>query len=160
MNYQQYFPRDVVNGPGVRCTLFVSGCEHRCPGCYNARTWPLASGVPFTETMIEQVITDLNDPAIPRRGLTLTGGDPLHPANVAAVEALVCRVRAECPGRDIWAWTGYVLEALTPAQWRLVDRLDTVVDGPFIQAQASPGLSWRGSANQRVINIRMLDNAE
>ena len=88
MNIHQYYPVDIVNGPGTRCTLFVSGCVHQCPGCYNQSTWRLNSGVPFTLQMEEQLIADLNDTRIPRQGLSLSGGDPLHPANLADVGRL------------------------------------------------------------------------
>ncbi|MEJ2766392.1 anaerobic ribonucleoside-triphosphate reductase-activating protein [Photobacterium sp. MCCC 1A19761] len=148
MNYHQYYPVDVVNGPGTRCTLFVSGCEHQCRGCYNQSTWRPDSGHPFTEDMAAQIIRDLNDPRIPRRGLTLSGGDPLHPANVADVLQLVKRVRESCPGKDIWLWTGYVLAELNPAQQAVVQLIDVLIDGKYIQAERDPSLNWRGSANQ------------
>ncbi|MGL5740748.1 MAG: anaerobic ribonucleoside-triphosphate reductase-activating protein, partial [Plesiomonas shigelloides] len=133
MNYHQYYPVDVVNGPGTRCTLFVSGCEHQCRGCYNQSTWRTDSGHPFTQAMEDQIIADLNDPRIRRRGLSLSGGDPLHPANVSAILALVKRVKAECPGKDIWLWTGYTLEALTPEQQAVITYIDALVDGKFVQ---------------------------
>lgn len=148
MNYHQYYPIDVVNGPGTRCTLFVAGCEHQCRGCYNQSTWRLDSGHLFDQTMADRVIADLQDTRIRRRGLSLSGGDPLHPANLSAVLALVLRVRAECPGKDIWCWTGYRLDELTAAQQQVVDLLDALVDGKFVQEQADPGLIWHGSANQ------------
>ena len=120
MFYHQYYPIDVVNGPGTRCTLFVSGCEHQCRGCYNQSTWRVDSGHLFTTEMADRIIADLNDDAIKRRGLTLSGGDPLHPANQTDVLALVKRVRAECPGKDIWMWTGYLLAELSPRQQEIV----------------------------------------
>jgi hypothetical protein len=82
MNYHQYYPVDIVNGPGTRCTLFVSGCVHECPGCYNKSTWRLNSGMPFTAEMADRIIADLNDTRIKRQGISLSGGDPLHPQNV------------------------------------------------------------------------------
>ncbi len=99
MHYHQYYPVDVINGPGTRATLFVSGCEHQCPGCYNQSTWRLDGGKPFDQAMSDRVISDLNDSRIKRRGLSLSGGDPLHPANVPHLLALVKRVRTECPGQ-------------------------------------------------------------
>lgn len=150
MHYHHYYPIDVVNGPGTRCTLFVSGCEHQCRGCYNQSTWRLDSGHEFTAAMSDQIIDDLNSTRIKRRGLTLSGGDPLHPANLADVLALLTRVRHECPGKDIWCWTGYRLEELNPAQQAVVDLVDTLIDGKFIQELADPSLLWRGSSNQIV----------
>lgn len=155
MNYHQYYPVDVVNGPGTRCTLFVSGCEHQCRGCYNQSTWRTDSGHPFTQAMEDQIIADLNDPRIRRRGLSLSGGDPLHPANVSAILALVKRVKAECPGKDIWLWTGYTLAELTPEQQAVIPYIDALVDGKFVQEQADPGLVWRGSANQIIRRFKL-----
>ncbi|QHM76969.1 Anaerobic ribonucleoside-triphosphate reductase-activating protein [Mixta theicola] len=154
MNIHQYYPVDVVNGPGTRCTLFVAGCEHECPGCYNQRTWRLNSGVPFTIEMEEQLINDLNDRRIPRQGLSLSGGDPLHPANVPDVLRLVRRVRCACPGKDIWLWTGYTLAELSAAQRKVVAELDVLVDGKFIQALKDARLVWRGSSNQVIHYLR------
>lgn len=155
MNYHQYYPVDVVNGPGTRCTLFVSGCEHQCRGCYNQSTWRTDSGHPFTQAMEDQIIADLNDPRIRRRGLSLSGGDPLHPANVSAILALVKRVKAECTGKDIWLWTGYTLAELTPEQQAVIPYIDALVDGKFVQEQADPGLVWRGSANQIIHRFKL-----
>ncbi|MGL4455294.1 MAG: anaerobic ribonucleoside-triphosphate reductase-activating protein [Plesiomonas sp.] len=148
MNYHQYYPVDVINGPGTRCTLFVSGCEHQCRGCYNQSTWRLDSGHLFTQAMEDQIIADLLDTRIKRRGLSLSGGDPLHPANVSAVLALVQRVKRECPDKDIWLWSGYTRAELTPTQQAVLPYIDALVDGKFIQAEADPALVWRGSANQ------------
>ena len=150
MFYHQYYPIDVVNGPGTRCTLFVSGCEHQCRGCYNQTTWRVDSGNLFTTEMADRIIADLNDDAIKRRGLTLSGGDPLHPANQADVLALVQRVRTECPGKDIWMWTGYLLAELSPRQQEIVALIDVLIDGKFEQGLADPSLVWRGSSNQIV----------
>ncbi|HDG1577746.1 TPA: anaerobic ribonucleoside-triphosphate reductase-activating protein [Vibrio cholerae] len=148
MNYHQYYPIDVVNGPGTRCTLFVSGCVHQCKGCYNQSTWPLSSGHRYTQEMEDKIIADLKDTRIKRRGLSLSGGDPMHPANLSAVLQLVQRVKTECPDKDIWLWTGYTLAELDDSQQALLPYIDVLVDGKFIQEQADPGLEWRGSANQ------------
>ncbi|WP_394250293.1 anaerobic ribonucleoside-triphosphate reductase-activating protein [Vibrio profundi] len=148
MNYHQYHPIDVVNGPGTRCTLFVSGCVHQCRGCYNQSTQKLDSGHLFTKELQDHIIADLNDTRIKRRGLSLSGGDPLHPANVSEILKLVKRVKEECPGKDIWIWTGYTLEELTPEQSEVIALVDTLIDGKFVQEQADPSLEWRGSSNQ------------
>ncbi|EGQ9204573.1 TPA: anaerobic ribonucleoside-triphosphate reductase-activating protein [Vibrio cholerae] len=148
MNYHQYYPIDVVNGPGTRCTLFVSGCVHQCKGCYNQGTWSLSSGHRYTQEMEDKIIADLKDTRIKRRGLSLSGGDPMHPANLSAVLQLVQRVKTECPDKDIWLWTGYTLAELDDSQQALLPYIDVLVDGKFIQEQADPGLEWRGSANQ------------
>ncbi|MCD1126203.1 anaerobic ribonucleoside-triphosphate reductase-activating protein [Jinshanibacter sp. LJY008] len=154
MNYHQYYPVDIVNGPGTRCTLFVSGCVHQCPGCYNKSTWRLNSGVLFTSGMEDRIIADLNDTRISRQGLTLSGGDPLHPQNVPDILKLVKRVKNECPGKDIWLWTGYLLSELTPEQQEVVDLINVLIDGKFVKALADPSLLWRGSSNQIVHKLR------
>ncbi|UIP29655.1 anaerobic ribonucleoside-triphosphate reductase-activating protein [Photobacterium sp. TLY01] len=151
MNYHQYYHCDVVNGPGTRCTLFVSGCEHQCRGCYNQSTWPVTSGKPFDQLMEDTIIADLQDTRIPRRGLSLSGGDPLHPANLDSIRQLVRRVRHECPDKDIWLWTGYRLETLTAAQKRVTADIDVMIDGPFVQSLHQASLRWRGSSNQRIL---------
>ncbi len=148
MHYNNYYPVDVVNGPGTRCTLFVSGCVHQCRGCYNKSTWRLDSGHAFTQEMEDNIINDLNDTRIKRRGLSLSGGDPLHPANLASVLKLVIRVKTECVGKDIWLWSGYVLAELTEQQQQIVDLIDVLVDGKFEQDKRDPSLVWKGSENQ------------
>ncbi|WP_162064081.1 anaerobic ribonucleoside-triphosphate reductase-activating protein [Vibrio taketomensis] len=150
MNYHQYYPIDVVNGPGTRVTLFVSGCEHQCRGCYNKTTWRVDSGHLFTQELEDQIIADLNDTRIKRKGLSLSGGDPLHPANVVEVLKLVQRVRNECPGKDIWLWSGYTLAELTPEQKAVVDLIDVMVDGKYEQDKRDLNLEWRGSSNQMI----------
>ncbi|MBT1443148.1 anaerobic ribonucleoside-triphosphate reductase-activating protein [Shewanella sp. JM162201] len=154
MNYHQYFPLDVINGPGTRVTLFVSGCEHQCRGCYNQSTWDKRSGHPFDEAMANRLIADLNDTRIRRRGLSLSGGDPLLPDNLAAIKALLERVRRECPGKDVWLWTGYTFEHLTDAQRAVVALVDVLVDGKFEQTLADRRLEFRGSSNQRILRLR------
>jgi len=151
MRYHRYIDVDVVNGPGTRCTLFVSGCEHRCPGCYNASTWPADSGHPFTPALADRIIADLNDTRIPRRGLSLSGGDPLFHPNCSEILALLRRVKALCPGKDVWLWTGYTLEQLTEPQREILNHVDVLVDGRFEQDLADPRLPFRGSSNQRIL---------
>lgn len=153
MNYHQYYPVDVVNGPGTRVTLFVSGCEHQCRGCYNQSTWDVRSGHQFDQAMADRITADLKDTRIVRRGLSLSGGDPLLPANVDAILALVKRVKTECPDKDIWLWTGYVFDELTASQRAVLEYIDVLVDGKFEQSLADPSLVFRGSSNQI---IRML----
>ena len=148
MFYSAYHNIDVVNGEGTRCTLFVSGCAHACKGCYNQSTWRVDAGHQFTQHLEDSIIADLNDTRIRRRGLSLSGGDPLHPANVSVVLQLVQRVKKECIGKDIWLWTGYQMSELTSEQAAIVELVDVLIDGKFEQALADPSLNWRGSANQ------------
>ncbi|AGH81790.1 anaerobic ribonucleotide reductase-activating protein [Psychromonas sp. CNPT3] len=148
MNYGQYYPVDVINGVGTRCTLFVSGCVHACRGCYNKSTWSLCSGHLFDMAMEDQIIKDLNDTRIKKQGLTLSGGDPLHPLNIDAVLQLVQRVKAQCIDKDIWVWTGYKRDELDARQRQVLTYIDVLIDGKFIQELADPNLAWRGSSNQ------------
>jgi len=148
MNYSKYYPIDVLNGEGTRCTLFVSGCIHNCKGCYNQSTWSPSAGELFSDALADQIIQDLNDQRIKKQGLTLSGGDPLHPANVSDVLRLVKRVKSECVNKDIWMWTGYLLSELNEQQQQVVDLIDVLIDGKFEQALADPNLAWRGSSNQ------------
>ncbi|AJI94774.1 anaerobic ribonucleoside-triphosphate reductase activating protein [Yersinia ruckeri] len=144
----------MINGPGTRCTLFVSGCVHQCPGCYNKSTWRLNSGKPFTIHIEDQIIADLNDTRIRRQGLSLSGGDPLHPNNLSAILHLIKRVHAECDNKDIWLWTGYVLAELSDEQRQVVDLINVLIDGKFVQDLKDPSLIWRGSSNQVVHKLR------
>ena len=154
MNYHQYYPVDIVNGPGTRCTLFVSGCVHECPGCYNKSTWRVNSGQTFTKAMEDQIINDLNDTRIKRQGISLSGGDPLHPQNVPDILKLVQRIRAECPGKDIWVSTGFKLVELIASHMQVVELIYVLVDGKFVQDLIDPSLIWRGSSNQVVHHLR------
>ena len=155
MNYLQYYPTDVVNGEGTRCTLFVSGCAHGCRGCYNQKSWSFDNGVLFDEAMEQQIINDLKDTRIKRQGLTLSGGDPMHPRNVEALLPFVQRVKKECPDKDIWVWTGYKLDELDDYQRQMLPYIDVLIDGKFIQEQADPSLVWRGSANQVIYRFKV-----
>jgi anaerobic ribonucleoside-triphosphate reductase activating protein len=154
LNFHQYYPIDVVNGPGTRCVLFVSGCVHECRGCYNKSTWRLDSGKPFTQEDEDRIIADLRNTVIPRQGLTLSGGDPLHPQNLSAVRQLLLRVQAECPGKDVWMWTGYTLGELSAEQREVVALINVLVDGKFVQELKDPALIWRGSGNQVIHYLR------
>ncbi|MGR6859628.1 anaerobic ribonucleoside-triphosphate reductase-activating protein [Aliivibrio salmonicida] len=156
MNYHVYHSIDVINGPGTRCTLFVAGCEHNCKGCYNKATLNPNSGNPFCQQLEDKIIADLNDTRIYRRGLSLSGGDPLHPMNCEAVLKLVKRVNSECENKDIWMWTGYELNELNETQKEIVALIDTLIDGRFEQEKADPALDWRGSSNQIIHTINIL----
>lgn len=154
MNYSQYYPVDVLNGPGTRCVLFVSGCTHHCKGCYNKSTWKFTAGLEFDQTMLDQIVFDLTDTRIPHRGLTISGGDPLHPRNLSTVHLIVTTVRDKCPGKDIWIWTGYTIDQLSEEQMKVVNLIDVLVDGKFEQDKHDPSLVWVGSSNQKIYYIK------
>lgn len=150
MNYLQYYPIDMINGEGTRCTLFVAGCEHQCKGCYNQKSWKFNAGRKFDHAMQERIIADLQDQDIPRQGLSLSGGEPLHPHNISCILNLVKEVKQRCPNKDIWLWTGYTLAELSTAQQAIINYIDVLIDGKFIQHLASKKLIWRGSSNQLI----------
>ncbi len=150
---------DIANGAGVRVTLFVSGCTNRCPGCFQPETWDFCYGSPFTAETEESIMEMLSPDYI--NGLTLLGGDPFEPENQRALVPFLRRVRERYPQKDIWAFTGFVYEDIcrpgshshcevTDDMLRLVDIL---VDGPFILAQKQLGLRFRGSTNQRILDL-------
>ena len=157
MNYATIKNCDIANGPGVRVSLFVSGCTHRCPGCFNEVAWDFDYGQPFTEETIETLLDMLRPSYI--RGLTLLGGEPFEPRNQAEVVKLLRRIRAELPEKSIWAFSGYLFEA-DMLSGRIGDLseylscLDVLVDGPFVQAKKNLNLRFRGSENQRIIDVK------
>ncbi|MDR1465559.1 MAG: anaerobic ribonucleoside-triphosphate reductase activating protein [Oscillospiraceae bacterium] len=159
MNYAEIRTHDIANGVGVRVSLFVSGCEHACPGCFNPEAWRFGFGEPFTEETEARILGALRPAHI--RGLTLLGGEPLHPRNRSDVLALVRRVREAHPDKDIWCYTGYHFEReLLPESERdsilrqLLEEIDVLVDGRFVQARKSLHTRFRGSENQRILRVR------
>lgn len=158
MKYSAYYPTDVVNGEGTRCVLFVSGCEHKCKGCYNQSTWNPNRGAVFTQQLEDQIIADLNDTRIKRKGITLTGGDPMHKNNVQRLIQLCHRIKTECPGKDIWLYTGFTLKELlhsgNPYRKGLLEYVDVLVDGKYVEELRDPSLAFRGSSNQVIHRFR------
>lgn len=150
MNYAGIKKVDIANGPGVRVSLFVSGCRNHCPGCFNPETWDFDYGEPFTDETEEELIKALRPSWI--QGLSILGGDPMEPENQAALLPLLRRVREELPGKDVWLFTGYRLESVSSSP--LLDLVDVVVDGPFIETEKDISLAFRGSRNQRIIDLR------
>ena len=157
MNYATIKPFDVANGPGVRVSLFVSGCTHKCKNCFNEEAWDFNYGQPFTEETIETILNMLRPSYI--RGLTLLGGEPFEPQNQKAVVQLLRRVRAELPQKSIWAFSGYlfdrdILSGRLGDTAEYLSYLDVLVDGPFIESKKNLSLRFRGSENQRLIDVK------
>lgn len=156
MNYATVKNCDIANGPGVRVSLFVSGCTHRCPGCFNEVAWDFRYGQPFTQQTVDMIIDMLRPGYI--RGLTLLGGEPFEPQNQTALVELLRQVKAELPEKSIWAFSGYLFDR-DMLSGRLGDLseylsyLDVLVDGPFIEAKKNLSLRFRGSENQRLIDV-------
>ncbi len=159
MNYGNIKFYDIADGPGVRTTLFVSGCSHHCPGCFQPETWDFSFGEEFTREVEDKIIESMAPDYVD--GLTLLGGEPMEKANQRALLPFVKRVRETYPHKDIWCYTGYTLESdlLSPSRARcevtdeLLSYIDVLVDGEFIEAQRDLTLLFRGSRNQRLIDL-------
>lgn len=151
MNYCDLRLYDTANGPGIRVSLFVSGCTLHCKGCFNSESWDFKAGNKFTSEVEDRIIEALKDPFI--NGLSVLGGDPLEEANIEAVTRLCERVKTEVPNKDIWLWTGRHYEKYK--HLKLMGFLDTIVDGPFVEKyKVKTQGQYRGSTNQRVIFLR------
>lgn len=158
MHYATIKSCDIANGEGVRISLFVSGCTHHCKGCFNEIAWDFAYGEPFTEQTEEELLSLLSPSYI--AGLSLLGGEPFEPQNQRALVPFLLKLRARLPGKTVWCYTGYTYEQLTEgsrARCEVTDEMlsliDILVDGPFVEERKSLRLRFRGSENQRVIDL-------
>ena len=159
MNYATIKNCDIANGPGVRVSLFVSGCTHRCPGCFNEVAWDFQYGQPFTQETIDSILKMLAHDYV--QGLTLLGGEPFEPENQGAIVELLRQVKQKFPGKSVWAFSGYLFDRdilagrLGPREVteEYLSYLDVLVDGPFVQAKKDLSLRFRGSSNQRLIDV-------
>lgn len=150
MNYHNITKDDMLNGDGLRVVLWVAGCTHRCPSCHNPETWDVFGGIPFDAAARQELWEELRKDYV--SGITFSGGDPLHPENIKEVEKLARECKTQFPEKTIWLYTGYFWEdirELPVIQW-----LDVLVDGPFVEALKDNQLFWRGSKNQRVIDVK------
>ena len=160
MNYGEIKKYDIADGPGVRVTLFVSGCRHHCKGCFNAETWDFHYGNPYTEKTEKEILDALNHPYI--AGLTLLGGEPFEPENQRELVKLLKKVREMYPKKNIWSYSGYVYDkdlipggrAYTEVTDEMQSYIDVLVDGPFVEDLKDITLQFRGSSNQRILNLR------
>ncbi|MCD8131303.1 MAG: anaerobic ribonucleoside-triphosphate reductase activating protein [Lachnospiraceae bacterium] len=163
MNYCNIKKTDIADGPGVRVSLFVSGCTHHCKGCFQPETWSFDYGDPFTEDTQRELLEALSPDYI--AGLTLLGGEPFEPDNQRALLPLLREARRSLPGKTIWAYSGYELEEL--AGWvpglgrarcgstdEMLSLIDVLVDGEFMQEKKNISLLFRGSENQRLISVK------
>ena len=153
MNYGAIKKTDIANGPGVRVSLFVSGCRNHCPGCFQPETWDFGYGEPFTEEIENEIIKALSPSWI--QGLSVLGGGPMELENQKALLPFLRRVKKTQPDKDIWLYTGYLLRNIDTSP--LLSYVDVVVDGPFIEAEKDAGLAFRGSRNQRINYLRKED---
>ena len=160
MNYALIRENDIANGPGVRTSLFVSGCRHHCKGCFNPETWNFSYGKPFTQIEIDHIIK-VSEPSY-IEGLTLLGGEPFEPENQAALVDLLKQFKEKIPNKKIWCYTGFSFEndLLNKVQNKqenvkeLLELIDVLVDGKFVEELKSSALLFRGSSNQNIIDVK------
>ena len=155
---------DIANGPGVRVVLFVSGCRHHCPGCFQPQTWDFSYGQPFTQDTVDELLRLLQPDYI--AGLTLLGGEPMEPENQPVLLDLVRQVKQAYPEKNIWCFSGYLYDDLAAGKIgdgaitrALLGLVDVLVDGEFILAKKKLQLRFRGSENQRLIDLRKTEQA-
>lgn len=159
MNYATIKNCDIANGPGVRVSLFVSGCTHHCKGCFNEVAWDFDYGQPFTQQTIDAILDMLRPAYI--KGITLLGGEPFEPQNQPALVDLLRQVRASYPEKTVWAFSGYLFDKdIAPGKLgdpevtrELLSYVDVLVDGRFVEEKKDLSLRFRGSSNQRLINV-------
>ncbi len=159
MNYGEIKKYDIANGIGTRVSLFVSGCTHHCKGCFNAQTWDFSFGKPFTEDTEMEIIAGLEPEYI--HGLSLLGGEPFEPQNQRGLLTFLKKVKEIYPNKDIWCYSGYTFEELTgesrascECTHEMLSLIDVLVDGEFVEEKKDIRLKFRGSTNQRVIDVK------
>ena len=159
MNYHDIRPCDLVNGEGVRCVLWVSGCIHQCKGCFNEKTWSIESGIEFDKQAKMEIFEALSSPYC--SGLTLSGGDPFHPNNYGTLIRLCEEVKLLFPDETIWIYSGFTFEYLIsdPNRVELLKLCDVLIDGKFEIDKFSKKLNYRGSSNQRIIKVQQSLNS-
>ena len=159
MYYAEIKNCDIANGPGVRISLFVSGCTHHCKGCFNQVAWDFEYGTPFTQETIDKILDMMKPGYI--RGLTLLGGEPFEPQNQGPIVELLRQIKKTMPEKSIWAFSGYLFDrdilSGRLGDWKVTQEylsyLDVLVDGPFVEEKKNLSLRFRGSENQRLIDV-------
>ena len=152
MNYHNITHCDTLNGEGIRVTLWVSGCEHHCANCQNSFTWAIEDGIFFDEEAIFEICADLDEDYC--SGLTLSGGDPLHKNNRYEIFQLIQLIKQNYPNKNIWLYTGYTYEEISKEMKHILQYIDVLVEGRYIEELRNVELKWRGSSNQRVIDVQ------
>ena len=154
MNYAGIKKTDVANGPGVRVSLFVSGCRHHCKGCFNSETWDFSYGAPFDEAVMDEIMESLEPEYI--EGFTVLGGEPFEPENRGTVLEVIKKVRERHPDMSIWCYSGFLFEDLreTETAKDILSLINVLVDGKFVEEKKNLRLKFRGSENQRLIDVK------
>ena len=158
MRYNKIRKMDISNGPGVRVSIFFQGCSFHCKGCFNSETWDFLGGQEFGEEQIDEILKIAEDDYI--EGLSILGGEPMHPKNIEATTLLAKRFKEKYPNKTIWVWSGFLFDEYIK-DLEVSKYLDVVVDGQFQEELRNPNLKWKGSSNQRVIDVvKSLKNKE
>ncbi len=159
MNYGNIKYHDVADGIGIRTTLFVSGCTHRCKGCFQPETWDFNYGEPYTEEVEERILDTMKEPFV--HGLTVLGGEPFEPSNQKQIVKLFRKMRERYPNKTIWCYSGYTWEELNGSSRarcevtdEMISYIDVLVDGEFVESLRNLLLKFKGSSNQRVIDVK------
>ena len=150
MRYAKIRKMDISNGPGVRVSIFFQGCAFHCKNCFNPETWDFDGGLEFNDSVIDQIIELCKEDHI--TGLSMLGGEPMHPNNIEGTLKLAKRFKKEYPKKNIWVWSGFLFDALKDKE--VLKYIDVLVDGQFIDEKKDLRLKWRGSSNQRVIDVQ------
>ena len=150
MRYNLIREMDISNGPGLRVSIFMQGCSFHCKNCFNQETWDFDGGKEFTDETIEKVLDLCGKNHI--KGLSILGGEPMHPRNIEATTKLAKAFKEKYPNKDIWAWSGFKFEELKDKE--AMNYIDVLVDGTYKDELHDPTLKWKGSSNQRVIDVQ------
>ena len=150
MRYNKIRKMDIANGPGVRVSIFMQGCEFHCKNCFNTETWPFEGGEEFTDETIEKVLNACDKEYI--EGLSILGGEPMHPKNIEGTTKLAKAFKEKFPNKTLWAWSGFKYENYLKDK-PVMNYVDVLVDGQYVDELHNPTLKWRGSSNQRVIDV-------
>lgn len=150
MRYHNITKDDMLNGDGLRVVLWVAGCSHACKNCHNPITWDICGGIPFDEDAKEEIFEQLRESYI--SGITFSGGDPFHMQNRSEVCELIREIHEKFPEKTIWLYTGYMWDEVKDLP--NVEMIDVLVDGKFVEELKDTNLHWKGSANQRVIDVK------
>lgn len=151
MRYNKIRKMDISNGPGVRVSIFFQGCAFHCKNCFNPETWDFNAGEEFTDETIEHILKLCEPDHI--EGLSMLGGEPMHPTNIEGTTKLAKAFKEKFPNKTLWSWSGFTYEDYVSKQ-EVINYLDVLVDGQFVDELRNPSLRWKGSSNQRVIDVK------
>ena len=150
MKYNKIRKMDIANGPVVRVSVFLQGCSFHCKNCFNPETWDFDNGLEFDDKVIDEIIELCGKKHI--QGLSILGGEPMHPKNIKGTIKLAKKFKEVYPDKDLWSWSGFLFDQIIDKE--IFDYLDVLVDGQYVDELRNPNLKWRGSSNQRVIDIK------